>query len=245
MPSSEQENCGSGALLLGGSACRGQAGCRAVQPVTAAAAPFRFHAPRCHIDWCALHALDLGAVVRESDIDALESVLDLVAGGDIEAEDARSLTPANFIQLFRTAQLTLDYLLHVQDRLAGDSTAAQGEAARLRHQVQLLQLKVKEVREELVGTRKEARHLKKSLRSFEVGGCGGSGLAVPMRAACHAFLASLRIFPHAFSTCRRWRWRTSMPHHRRQRCGWWRGWWRWQTQQPPASWRGWRRRWPS
>ncbi|EFN55152.1 hypothetical protein CHLNCDRAFT_52479 [Chlorella variabilis] len=167
MPSSEQENGGSGALLLGGSACRGQAGCRAVQPVTAAAAPFRFHAPRCHIDWCALHALDLGAVVRESDIDALESVLDLVAGGDIEAEDARSLTPANFIQLFRTAQLTLDYLLHVQDRLAGDSTAAQGEAARLRHQVQLLQLKVKEVREELVGTRKEARHLKKSLRSFE------------------------------------------------------------------------------
>ena len=61
--------------------------------------------------------------VRGTDIDALERVLDVVAFGDIEAEDARNLTPHNFIKLFRIAQLTVEYLLFVQDRLAGDNCA--------------------------------------------------------------------------------------------------------------------------
>lgn len=58
---------------------------------------------------------------RTTDIDALERVLDVVAFGDIEAEDARNLTPLNFIKLFRLAQLTVEYLLFVQDRLAADN----------------------------------------------------------------------------------------------------------------------------
>lgn len=60
---------------------------------------------------------------RSTDIDALERVLDVMAFGDIEAEDARNLTPLNFIKLFRLAQLTVEYLLFVQDRLAADNCA--------------------------------------------------------------------------------------------------------------------------
>lgn len=42
------------------------------------------------------------------------------------------LSPANTIQLFRAAQLTVNYLLHVQDRLAADGAAALvGAAAHL------------------------------------------------------------------------------------------------------------------
>jgi len=89
MPSSEQEN-GGGPLLL-------PAGAKPVPPPP----PFRFTAPRQLIDWRALHTLDLGSVVRDTDVDALEGVLDVVAFGDIEAEDCRTLTFANFTQLFR------------------------------------------------------------------------------------------------------------------------------------------------
>lgn len=110
------------------------------------------------------------------------------------------------VQLFRTAQLTVTYLLHVQDRLAADCCAAkvgaecidllseqalrlqdqcqrvcpvvqdtallchpeQNEVARLKQQAQLHGLKRKELQEELAGSRKEARHLRKSLRTLEV-----------------------------------------------------------------------------
>ena len=69
--------------------------------------------------------------MRSTDIDTLERVLDVVAFGDIEAEDARNLTPLNFIKLFRLAQLTVEYLLFVQDRLAADNCALKVGSARL------------------------------------------------------------------------------------------------------------------
>ena len=44
-----------------------------------------------------------------------------VAFGDLEAEDSRNLTEVNFMRIFRLGQLTAEYLLHVQDRLAYDN----------------------------------------------------------------------------------------------------------------------------
>lgn len=43
----------------------------------------------------------------------------------------------------------------------------QSELARAKQQVQLQGLKCKELKEELAGSRKEARHLRKSLRTLE------------------------------------------------------------------------------
>lgn len=40
-----------------------------------------------------------------ADIGALESVLDTVAFGDIQGEDTRTFTEANFVKIFRLAQL--------------------------------------------------------------------------------------------------------------------------------------------
>ena len=169
MPRSEDSGGG------GGGGGRAQlAGC-STQPAPRPASPFRFQSPRCLIDWRALHSLDLAAVQRDCDLDALEGVLDTLRCGDLEAEDARRLAPADFVQLFRAAQLALDYLLHVQERLVGDARAAAGEAARLRAHERLAQLAAKEARQELAGARREARQLKKSMRSFEVGGVMAGG----------------------------------------------------------------------
>lgn len=77
MPASEQENGGLAALLGAPPAAK---------PSAAPAQPFRFAPPRALIDWRALHALDVAAIARDTDIDALERVLDVVAFGDIEAE---------------------------------------------------------------------------------------------------------------------------------------------------------------
>lgn len=60
--------------------------------------------------------------IRETDIGTLERCVGAVAFGDLEAEDSRNLTEVNFMRIFRLGQLTAEYLLHVQDRLAYDNT---------------------------------------------------------------------------------------------------------------------------
>lgn len=65
------------------------------------------------------------------------------------------------------------------DRSLPPSHPAQGELGKAQRREQLLQLKVKELREELAGSRKEVRHLKKAAKTLEVGvsmvGQGGWG----------------------------------------------------------------------
>ena len=73
---------------------------------------------------CSQHAKlsNISAVqVRETDIETLERCVGAVAFGDLEAEDSRNLTEVNFMRIFRLGQLTAEYLLHVQDRLAYDN----------------------------------------------------------------------------------------------------------------------------
>lgn len=53
----------------------------------------------------------------------------------------------------------------------------QAELGKVQRREQLLQLKVKELREELAGSRKEVRHLKKAAKTLEVGGGRGEGRA--------------------------------------------------------------------
>ena len=52
----------------------------------------------------------------------LERVVGVVAFGDLEGEDTCNLTDLNFLRIFRLSQLTAEYLLHVQDKLAQENT---------------------------------------------------------------------------------------------------------------------------
>jgi hypothetical protein len=50
-------------------------------------------------------SLSLSLALSLSDIDTLETVLDTIAFGDIQGEDTRNFTEANFVKLFRLSQL--------------------------------------------------------------------------------------------------------------------------------------------
>ena len=59
--------------------------------------------------------------IRDTDLDALERVVGIVAYGDLEGEDTHNLTDLNFLRIFRLSQLTAEYLLHVQEQLAQEN----------------------------------------------------------------------------------------------------------------------------
>jgi zinc finger protein DZIP1 len=83
--------------------------------------PFYFDSRRVRIDWRLLHSLDLGQIQIRTDLDALSRVLDLIAYGDLEAEDVRNLSETNFLKIFRLAQMIVEYLLYVQTSLNRES----------------------------------------------------------------------------------------------------------------------------
>ena len=60
--------------------------------------------------------------IRRTDLDTLERVVGIVAFGDLEGENTCNLTHLNFLRIFRLSQLTAEYLLHVQDHLAGENS---------------------------------------------------------------------------------------------------------------------------
>lgn len=55
--------------------------------------------------------------IRDTDLDMLERVVEIVAFGDLDGENTCNLTHLNFLRIFRLSQLTAEYLLHVQDCL--------------------------------------------------------------------------------------------------------------------------------
>ena len=71
----------------------------------AAPGTFKFEKRNTRLDWRLLHSLDVDRIVRETDLDTLESALETVAFGDVSMEDPRNLTEGNHRKLFRLAQL--------------------------------------------------------------------------------------------------------------------------------------------
>lgn len=125
---------------------------------------FCFAAPQGRIDWALLDRLDLSRLTRDVDLDALEEALPSVAHGNLRKYAAGEVSPAALRRLFEVSQLAVQYLLYVQDRLAGDvrkakvaTEAAQAEAAALR-------AGLAEARREAEAAEREARHTRRMLR---------------------------------------------------------------------------------
>jgi zinc finger protein DZIP1 len=79
---------------------------------------FYFQQRRGRLDLRTLSHIDLDRIVREVDIDALQLHLENITFCNLKEEDLRFLTDPQVIKLFRTAQLTIEYLLYVQEQLA-------------------------------------------------------------------------------------------------------------------------------
>jgi zinc finger protein DZIP1 len=62
-------------------------------------------------------------------VDALQAHLENLTFCDIDEADLRASTDAAFVKLFRVAQLTIEYLLHVQNSLQAYAGSMRAQAA--------------------------------------------------------------------------------------------------------------------
>ena len=131
---------------------------------TTAAAPLRFEfrgrTGRERVDWRLLAAVDPDAVTRDSDLDALQAVIENLTFADVQGEGVRTLGDANLVKLARLSQLCLEYLLHCQESLEQQNTKAADDVSRWQSEIEKTRAEAKTLNRRLV-------HMKKALRSYE------------------------------------------------------------------------------
>ncbi|XP_073384942.1 uncharacterized protein [Physcomitrium patens] len=129
---------------------------------------FVFQKRHARIDWRTLHTIDVNRVIREVDIDTLEMVLDTIAFSDIRGEDVRNFTEANFVKIFRLAQLMVEYLLHVQELLAEHKSELLRAGANMQQKHEKIRQRFLWQKHVLLKTRNELKKVKKSLKMSEI-----------------------------------------------------------------------------
>ncbi|KAG0563605.1 hypothetical protein KC19_8G044800 [Ceratodon purpureus] len=139
-----------------------------VKSMTQDGAPFAFQKRVERIDWRSLHSIDVDRLIREVDIDTLETVLDTIVFGDIQGEDRRNLSEANFVKIFRLAQLMVEYLLHVQALLAYHKSELLQSRTVLQQKNEKIRSRFLWQRDALLHTRHELKQAKKALQTYEV-----------------------------------------------------------------------------
>ena len=79
--------------------------------------PFYFQQRRGRIDIRSVSQIDIDRIVRDVDIDLLQTHLENLTFCELKESDLRYLTDPQIIKLFQTSQMMIEYLLYVQEQL--------------------------------------------------------------------------------------------------------------------------------
>ena len=118
---------------------------------------FYFQQKRIKLDLRSLSKLDLNRIVRDVDLDSLQSQLENIAFGQLNEDDLRFMTDQHIIKLFKISQLTIEYLLYAQEQL---TTSLHGLATKYADKKRTLLRK----REEMNCLNESSKTLKKQLQ---------------------------------------------------------------------------------
>uniref|UniRef100_A0A663LVJ6 C2H2-type domain-containing protein n=1 Tax=Athene cunicularia TaxID=194338 RepID=A0A663LVJ6_ATHCN len=126
--------------------------------------PFHFQTRRVSVDWRCFSAIDVERVAREVDVAALQEHITGVTFCDLDGERCphcgQPVDPI-LLKVLRMAQLSIEYLLHCQERL-GTSLATHARRLQAAHaELAYTQQQVAEQEVQLRGVKEENRRWKK------------------------------------------------------------------------------------
>jgi hypothetical protein len=93
---------------------------------------FFFQQRRGKLDMRSLARVDIERVIEECDVGTLQVHLENLTFSDLTTDDMVSYTDEHFLKLFRLSQLTIEYLLNVQNALLTYSRSVEEETERLK-----------------------------------------------------------------------------------------------------------------
>lgn len=128
---------------------------------------FFFRRRRDRVNWRMLGALDVHGIQRETDVAALQEVIDNITFCDIEGEDVRYVDP-NFVRMFQVSQLIIEYLLYCQNALQETEQSAQKKNSLLENELNKFKEQSEKQLLELYTLKREQKSLKKAVYAYQI-----------------------------------------------------------------------------
>ncbi|TMW56200.1 hypothetical protein Poli38472_008848 [Pythium oligandrum] len=129
---------------------------------------FSFRQRAGKLDTRTIARLDLQKIIATTDIDAIQRHLENLAFSDVTLEDVQQYSDAYFLKLFQIAQLTLEYLMNVQDSLVSHCDNLETQCEGLLDESLALEQENERHESEITALKKEIRQKQSTLATFEV-----------------------------------------------------------------------------
>ena len=136
-------------------------------PEAFAQSSFFFQQRQGKLDLRRIARIDLERVVEEVDIDVLQQHLENITFANVTASDMTQYSDEAFVRLYRLAQLTIEYLLNVQNTLFMQSKALMLRGSELEAAVADARTKLRKERDSSDGLKKDVAQKRRNIRIFE------------------------------------------------------------------------------
>ncbi|OWZ07531.1 hypothetical protein PHMEG_00020064, partial [Phytophthora megakarya] len=129
---------------------------------------FAFRQRSGKLDTRAIARLDLEKIAATTDIETIQRHLENLAFADVTLDDVQHYSDAYFLKLFQIAQLTLEYLMHVQDSLVDHSEGLEKQCEELMTECQELETENGQHETEIASLKREIRQKQRTMATLEL-----------------------------------------------------------------------------
>ncbi|KAF4044197.1 Iguana/Dzip1-like DAZ-interacting protein N-terminal [Phytophthora infestans] len=129
---------------------------------------FAFRQRAGKLDTRAIARLDLEKIAASTDIETIQRHLENLAFSDVTLDDVQHYSDAYFLKLFQIAQLTLEYLMHVQDSLVDHSEGLEKQCEQLLTECQELETENGQHETEIASLKREIRQKQRTMATLEL-----------------------------------------------------------------------------
>ncbi|KAG7385884.1 Zinc finger protein dzip1 [Phytophthora pseudosyringae] len=129
---------------------------------------FAFRQRAGKLDTRAIARLDLEKIAATTDIETIQRHLENLAFADVTLDDVQHYSDAYFLKLFQIAQLTLEYLMHVQDSLVDHSEGLEKQCEQLMTECQQFETENGQHETEIASLKREIRQKQRTMATLEL-----------------------------------------------------------------------------
>ncbi|POM62171.1 hypothetical protein PHPALM_28707, partial [Phytophthora palmivora] len=129
---------------------------------------FAFRQRAGKLDTRAIARLDLEKIAATTDIETIQRHLENLAFADVTLDDVQHYSDAYFLKLFQIAQLTLEYLMHVQDSLVDHTEGLEKQCEQLMTECQQLETENGQHETEISSLKREIRQKQRTMATLEL-----------------------------------------------------------------------------
>ncbi|KAG7394717.1 Zinc finger protein dzip1 [Phytophthora boehmeriae] len=129
---------------------------------------FSFRQRAGKLDTRAIARLDLEKIAATTDVETIQRHLENLAFSDVTLDDVQHYSDTYFLKLFQIAQLTLEYLMHVQDSLVDHSEVLEKQCDQLLTECQQLETENGQREAEIASLKREIRQKQRTMATLEL-----------------------------------------------------------------------------